>query len=94
MQSLSGIAPEGLFPTGQRHGEPQQLGSCGSFLMPAVVANVAMAGTVTIASVRTHGVRLALYADGELTCDRITASSAQHRRASAGWCRHRARSQV
>ena len=25
MESLSGIAPEGLFPTGQRHEEPQQL---------------------------------------------------------------------
>src|SRR4029453_5298418 len=37
MESLSGIAPEGLFPTGQRHGSRSSW-HCGSFLLPAVVA--------------------------------------------------------
>jgi len=56
MESLSGIAPEGLFPTGQRHGSRSSW-HCGSFYCRQSWRNIAMAGTVTIASVRVHGIR-------------------------------------
>jgi hypothetical protein len=56
--------------------------------MPAVVAKCSDGwhGHYRISAMRTHGVRLALFADSELTCDRITASSSQQSAPqSVGW---------